>query len=226
MPTNYIEIQDYAGKKRDLKAHAYNIQSDDGDVLAHIFTYPETFTIAWGGTKEFDSSLEFFILERLPELIFDDYLYPLTLPFRVRFPYKAQQKIFISLIIHENEITSSEFPQEDSESSGLNPQLKQFQIFHNKKELDFTEALSQPNKISFARIDYNFELAGWWATPSFTAENPKSHSSGIAEIAFKFHRSYRCPTSLLNFISQTSNPMVSSGIEEALSELIYSQPSN
>lgn len=226
MTTNYVEIQNYAGKKRDPKANAYNIQNDNGDVLAHIFTYPETFTITWGGKKEFDSSLNFFILEILPELIFGGYPYPYPFPFRHRYLYEAGQRIFISLIMHETEITHSEFPQVDAESSGSNPQLKQFQISHNKIEPAFTETLSQPNKISFARVDYDFVWAGWRATPSFTAENPKSRASGVAEIAFKFHRSYRCSSDLLNFITETSNPLVTSGIEEALGDLIYSKPSN
>lgn len=224
------EIEDYIGKRRDATARAYTISGEEGENVAHLFTSRETYTFAWYGSIEFNK-IRSTIEARLTEYFFND---PPHYPF-LPFPYPLfPRTLLVSLIIHESEVTYSTNPQEDIESQPSYPRLKQFELVNGKRPEDYLEALLQPNKISFARVDYKIGIGMWQAAPSFTAENPKSRLPGKAELAIKTPRTYRYSPDLLRFIVQTirsagvaeesadeSQDILVTALQEQLDEIVH-----
>lgn len=225
------EIEEYLGKRRDSTARAYGIYDEEGSDLAHLFTSRESYTLAWFGSVEFNDLGPFIEEGFLLRLLDDVYPYPLDY-------YRTQNRTsLVSLIVHETDISSSTEQQESIELPSSNPKLVRFEITNGKPPEDYLAYLREPNKISFARVDYKVVAQGWQTTPSFTAENPNGRPNNKAEIAVKTHRTYIYPYSLLRFIAQTilagkatkeddedSRRSLVEGLAGQLDEKVYSSP--
>lgn len=160
--TRDIRFRELTESSEDTGTSVYEIRVQE-ELLGFLYLDPDSYTVSWKGSLDFhklgNEAFDFLSLQTRPEKRF---------MFRHSRP---EARVLVSFILSDEP-----------------PDLVEYNLDDPIQHKQYDNTLNDPNRISFARYDFQVQGSQFVYNCTFTAENPESTADQDSELAIQLPR--------------------------------------